>query len=321
MMRPGRWLQFYNGTGETIPAFGAVMLDTADFESNLMSGGSTSRMIIDAVKPSGGLGVGGKKDNVDGGIINPIGFLRGSDHIALNGEHPVPPGRKGLCTLETPAYGLISDKFFVFTILDPLLIVTPFTVNAPVNVIVTLIQDGGPGVDEVQQIALTSNNAVTGGTFTLTWDSGNGDETTDPIQWDATAAQVLQALENLSTPVIGDFTVTGGPGPDAYWEVTFIVTFAATNVNQISGDASSVHLLGGTPNSSSVITIAVPLNDQWYLQSSSHHQAVRPRDPVFTNDWSGGFEILGCFRVVYITDFKTAVADTRVALLMREDRV
>lgn len=51
------------------------------------------------------------------------------------------------------------------------------------------------GVDEIQ--LLTGGGTISGGTFTITF----GADTTDPIDWEATAAEVQAALELL--PGIG----------------------------------------------------------------------------------------------------------------------
>ncbi|KPJ65420.1 MAG: hypothetical protein AMJ43_10790, partial [Coxiella sp. DG_40] len=69
--------------------------------------------------------------------------------------------------------------------------------------------DGFPStspVSEVQTVTLKTapNNDPDGGTFTLTYRG----ETTKNIAWDATAAQIQEALEELSTVNLGDITVS-----------------------------------------------------------------------------------------------------------------
>lgn len=61
------------------------------------------------------------------------------------------------------------------------------------SVAVATTTAGGAGVDEVQTV--TISGGPTGGTFTLTF---NG-QTTDPIDYDATAAEIQAALRALST--------------------------------------------------------------------------------------------------------------------------
>lgn len=53
---------------------------------------------------------------------------------------------------------------------------------------------------------------ATGGTFTITVDSGAVDGTTTALAFNATAAQVQAALELLASVDPGDLKVTGGPG-------------------------------------------------------------------------------------------------------------
>ncbi|MBI3866827.1 MAG: hypothetical protein HY290_33525 [Planctomycetia bacterium] len=101
----------------------------------------------------------------------------------------------------------------------------PFTVTASTtvtsagNVTVVETTPGQSAVNEVHQISLIGT--YTGGTFTLTWNFGSGNETTGNIAYNASAATVQAAIEALATPVPGDIVVTGGPGPNAPWFVTF----------------------------------------------------------------------------------------------------
>lgn len=66
----------------------------------------------------------------------------------------------------------------------------------------------------------------TGGTFTLTCLS----QTTTALPWNATAKAVRLALEALSSVGRRNVTVTGGPGPDAAWTVTFVGSLVDTDV-------------------------------------------------------------------------------------------
>lgn len=98
---------------------------------------------------------------------------------------------------------------------------------------------GATATNEVQQISAGSR---TGGTFTLTFDG----QTTAPIVWDATAADIKAALESLSN--IDDVTVTGGPLGDTSGAAAALVTFegdnSATNVPTMTLNATG--LSGGT---------------------------------------------------------------------------
>ncbi len=92
--------------------------------------------------------------------------------------------------------------------------------------------EGTAAVEEVQTVTLATapNNDPDGGTFTLTYDG----ETTAAIAWNATANDIEDALELLSTVNAGDITVSA-PIDDG---ITF--TFADTlgDVNLISMDST-----------------------------------------------------------------------------------
>jgi hypothetical protein len=88
----------------------------------------------------------------------------------------------------------------------------------------------GAGTSEVQTITITGG--PTGGTFTLTYDG----QVTDPLDFDASAGEVDSALEALTNLAPGDVTVTGGPGPDTPWVVTFAA--ALGNVSTLVANGS-----------------------------------------------------------------------------------
>jgi hypothetical protein len=85
----------------------------------------------------------------------------------------------------------------------------------------------------------------TGGTFTLSF-SG---QTTAAIPFDATAAAVQSALEDLSNIAPGDVAVSGNAGGP--WTVDFAGAFVDTDVPQMTGNATN---LTGTPRSIAVAT-------------------------------------------------------------------
>ncbi|MFB6665946.1 hypothetical protein [Streptomyces parvus] len=95
----------------------------------------------------------------------------------------------------------------------------------------------GP-TSEVQTVTVTGT--PTGGTYTLTW-SG---QTTAAIPYNATAAQVKTALENLSNIEAGDLTVSGGPHPGTVITVTFGGQFMGDDVAAMT--ASGASLTGGS---------------------------------------------------------------------------
>jgi hypothetical protein len=93
------------------------------------------------------------------------------------------------------------------------------------------------GVDEVQSL---SNTDATGGTFTLTF----GAQTTTPLPYNATAAQIQVALVLLTNINFGDVQVTGGPINEQPVTITFVNRLGATDVTQIL--VNNTGLTGGT---------------------------------------------------------------------------
>jgi hypothetical protein len=111
--------------------------------------------------------------------------------------------------------------------------------------------------NEVQQV--TFSQTPGGGTFTLTWNPGGGGETTSSIAYNASASTVQTALEGLTTPAPGDFTVSGANGGP--WLVEFKGTYAGTNVAAISGTSS---LTGGGSQSVTLATTQRSLGPAHY---------------------------------------------------------
>jgi hypothetical protein len=111
----------------------------------------------------------------------------------------------------------------------PFTVTTSTTNTTAGQIAVVETTKGVAAVNEVHKITLTGN--YSGGTFTITYDFGGGAETTAAIAYNATAAAVQTALEGLTTPVPGDVAVTGGPGPNSPWFVTWKGAFAGINVN------------------------------------------------------------------------------------------
>ncbi len=88
--------------------------------------------------------------------------------------------------------------------------------------------------NEIQRVTL--GGAPTAGTFTLSF----GGQTTAPIAYNDTASAVRSALEALPNIGVGQVLVTGGPGPNNPWLVTFRGTLAAKNVTQMTGNGSQL---------------------------------------------------------------------------------
>jgi hypothetical protein len=99
--------------------------------------------------------------------------------------------------------------------------------------------DGGiGGSNEVQTLTVTG--APTGGTYTLTFDG----ETTAAIPYNATAADVKDALDDLPGVNYSDVTTAGGPHPGTAITVAFGGQYEMVNVPQMT--ASSAGLTGGS---------------------------------------------------------------------------
>lgn len=102
---------------------------------------------------------------------------------------------------------------------------------------------GPAGVAEINTV--TATGTVTGGTFTLTLNS----QTTAALAWNSTAAQVQAALEALSSVLVGNVIVTGGPWPST----AFVVTFIGAKSGTVTGapmTGTFASLTGTTPGGS-----------------------------------------------------------------------
>ena len=124
--------------------------------------------------------------------------------------------------------------------------------------------------NESQTVRLTG---ATGGTFTLTF---NG-QTTEPVAYNSTAAQVQAALEGLAAIAAGDVLVTGNPLPGATLTVNFRGQHAETDVAQLTWDATG--LTGTTPT----VVTATTQQGAWY---NTPHVDAR-RSSLNTNDLRG----------------------------------
>lgn len=110
-----------------------------------------------------------------------------------------------------------------------------------------VIDNYNPGVNEVQQLAVTN---ATGGTFTLTF---NG-QVTAGIAYNASATTVQAELEALSNINPGDISVTGGPLDIGPVSVEFIGQYVATDVAQMT---TNVAALVGAGAAATVTTTVV----------------------------------------------------------------
>lgn len=97
------------------------------------------------------------------------------------------------------------------------------------------------GANEEQALSLLD---VTGGSYTITWESPDGViETTDPISFDATAADVQTALAAFDSLVDEDILVVGDSG--SVYTLIFRGAYRGTDVDPIV--ATGNDLTGGVP--------------------------------------------------------------------------
>lgn len=100
--------------------------------------------------------------------------------------------------------------------------------------------------NDVQIVALTGG--PTGGTFTLTLDA----EETGAIDFDATAADVQAALEDLLGIQPGDVYVSGPDLPAGFMRIEFVGSYAGQDVAEMTADGGN--LAGGSSAGVSVST-------------------------------------------------------------------
>lgn len=101
---------------------------------------------------------------------------------------------------------------------------------------------------QTEVVTVTITGTPTGGTFTLTY-SG---QTTAGIDFDATASEVLSALEALSNIEPGELAVSGGPGPGT----PFVIRWLAGALNPADITASGASLTGGTAPAATAVVVS-----------------------------------------------------------------
>ena len=127
----------------------------------------------------------------------------------------------------------------------------------------------------------TPGAVASGGTFTLTYDG----QTTAALAYDATAAQVQAALEALSNIAPGDVLVTE---VNSGWLVEFIGTKAATDVVEMTGNASLL-----TPESTVTVSTvqegdnSPAVNEQQLIVLTRRPAAYLDDFDTITDGWEG----------------------------------
>lgn len=159
---------------------------------------------------------------------------------------------------------------------------------------------GTTGIDDVQTVTIA--NSPTGGTFTLSF----AGQTTSAIAYNATAGTVQTAFQALSTVGSGNATVTGGPGPNSSWTITFGGTLAAAAQAAITATGSL------TGNASPTILVAIEQLGTPAINRTLAQRGILTNTIVVVNPTSGYTYTLGTdYTVFRITAGEDAVANTR----------
>ena len=88
------------------------------------------------------------------------------------------------------------------------------------------------GRNEIQR--LTPGGTISAGTYKVTFEG----QQTAAIAWDATAALVQAALEDLSNVAVGDVIVSGGPTQTAFLTIQFTKNLGGIDRTQVSVQSS-----------------------------------------------------------------------------------
>ncbi len=172
-------------------------------------------------------------------------------------------------------------------------------------------------VNNNEQQTVTITNA-TGGTFTLTF-SG---QTTAAIAYNAAAAAVQTALENLSNIAPGDVVVTGSAGGP--WTVEFQGVYAATDVALMTVGAAS--LLGTNEKqtvaiddatSSGTFTLTYSGQTTAAIAYNANAAAVQSALEALSNIEVGDVEVTGGPGpgTDWVVEFKATLGSTDVAMM------
>lgn len=126
------------------------------------------------------------------------------------------------------------------------------------------------GTNEVQTLTVTGT--PTGGSYTLTF---NG-QTTSAIAYNATAATVKAALEELSNINVGSITAAGGPHPGTAITVAFGGDFEGSNVPQMTatgsftgGSSPAIAVTTTTTSSSTTVVNGISVASQVYADAAA----------------------------------------------------
>lgn len=126
-------------------------------------------------------------------------------------------------------------------------VTVPICVSGAIGQREYVVCNSPTAVNETQRITITGT--PTGGTFALTF---NG-QTASAVARNASAANVVTALEALSNIAPGDVSATGGPLPGTPVDVTFAGAYEGVNVPMMTADGSG--LTGGTDPAVTITTV------------------------------------------------------------------
>jgi hypothetical protein len=137
----------------------------------------------------------------------------------------------------------------------------------------------GQSIDQKYDDTQTLRVNATGGTFTLTLNQGATPQTTAPIAYNATAAQIQSALAALSNVGAANVQVTGTGTVDAGTQtVLFKGIYEEKDVAQLTADAAGLTGAGATP-----VAIATTREGGWFR--APHTDSAR--SALNTNDLRG----------------------------------
>ena len=166
----------------------------------------------------------------------------------------------GTGTFGLPALGFVSKAVYIDWC-DADVVVSSITTS--------------PAVNEIQTIGLSPSS---GGTWTISFTYDDITDTTDPIQYDATAEIVQDKLEKLSNIGAGNIRVTmsGIPAQNAQYYVEFIGNLAAKDLPKLQVDLTKF-----SSASYSITTIN---------NGTSNERQIINRRPNATNDLTITFD-------------------------------
>ncbi len=170
------------------------------------------------------------------------------------------------------------------------------------DILVEVTQGSAIPINEIETITL--GGSPDGGTYTLTYSA----QTTGAILYNASSEAVRIALESLSNIDIGEVTVAGGVGGP--WTVTFIGGLGATDVTDLTGDASNLTSAG--TQSITVTATTTPTGPNWVSEANNWHNPAAPTTATAPADgdtiWAYDNDVDMLYGLEYLTGATLAAA-------------